>query len=304
MSWWQKLLNPGLKLIEKRHMANAKGPETLRKAFEFKAKFFFHAPRGTTMDWFDLGGTKALRIDGDALNPERVILYIHGGGHVFGSPKTHSAMLAQLAKRVGCEAILPVYPLSPEGVYPKSLNTIRAVYDGLLDQGMSASQIVIGGDSAGGNLALALLAQLLVDKADMPAGVFAFSPLTDMTYSGASFQTNAVADVILPAERAAEMAQMYLDGHDAMDPLASPLFADFAGAPPVWLTVGDTEILLDDTRRLYANMKKQGVDVQMHIEHDLPHVWPIFHHLLPEARATLDGLAGWINRRAGWADES
>ena len=125
-----------------------------------------------------------------------------------------------------------------------------------------------------------------------------------MTYSGASFQTNAAADVILPAERAAEMAQMYLDGHDAMDPLVSPLFADFAGAPPVWLTVGDTEILLDDTRRLYANMKKQGVDVQMHIEHDLPHVWPIFHHLLPEGRATLDGLAGWINRRAGLAVES
>lgn len=304
MSWQQKLLNPTLKLIEKRHMANAKGPESLRKAFELKAKLFFHAPRGTEMEWEALGDTKALRIGGDALDAERVILYIHGGGHVFGSPKTHSAMLAQLAKRVGCEAILPVYPMSPESKFPTSLNTIRAAYDEVLGQGMRPSQIVIGGDSAGGNLALALLAQLLADGAELPAGVFAFSPLTDMTFSGASFQTNAGADVILPAERAAEMAQMYLDGHDPLDPLASPLFADFAGAPPVWLTVGDTEILLDDTRRLYANMKKQGVDVQMHIEHDLPHVWPIFHHLLPEARATLDGLAGWINRRAGWAGES
>ena len=213
-------------------------------------------------------------------------------------------MLSQLTKRVGCEAVLPVYPLSPENVYPTSLNTVRAVYDGLLDQGMPAPNIVIGGDSAGGNLAMALLAQLLADNADLPAGVFAFSPLTDMTYSGASFQTNVAADVILPAGRAAEMAQMYLDGHDAMDPFVSPFVADFTGAPPVWLTVGDTEILLDDTRRLYANMKKQGVDVQMHIERDLPHVWPIFHHILPEARATLDRLSGWINRRAGWADES
>ena len=304
MSWQQKLLNPALKLIEKRHMANAKGPEILRKAFELKAKMFFHAPRGTEMEWFDVGGTSALRIGGDALDPERVILYIHGGGHVFGSPKTHSAMLAQLAKRVGCEAILPVYPLSPENVYPTSLNTVRAVYDGLLDQGMPAAKIVIGGDSAGGNLALALLAQLLADGADLPAGVFAFSPLTDMTYCGASFQVNAKADVILPAERAAEMAQMYLDGHDAMDPFVSPFVADFAGAPSVWLTVGDTEILLDDTRRLFAEMKKQCVDVQMHIERNLPYDWPIFHHILPEARATLDGLAGWINRRAGWADES
>lgn len=304
MSWQKSILNPFLRAVEKRQMANVKGPSTLRKSFELKSKLFFHAPRGTTMDWIDLGGSQALRIGGDTLDPERVILYFHGGGHVFGSPKTHSAMLAQLAKRVGCEAILPVYPLSPENVFPASLDVLRAVYDGLLAQGMRGGQIVVGGDSAGGNLAMSLLAQLLRDGADLPAGVFAFSPLTDMTYSGASFQFNADADVILPAERATEMAQMYLDGHVALDPFVSPIFADFAGAPPVWLTVGDTEILLDDTRRLAANMQKQGVDAQMHIERDLPHVWPIFHNILPEARTTLDGLARWINRRAGWADES
>ena len=78
MSWQQKLLNSALKLIEKRHMANTKGPESLRKAFELKAKIFFHAPRGTEMEWFDVGGTSALRIGGDAFDPERVILYIHG----------------------------------------------------------------------------------------------------------------------------------------------------------------------------------------------------------------------------------
>jgi monoterpene epsilon-lactone hydrolase len=212
-------------------------------------------------------------------------------------------MVAQLAKRVGCEAILPVYPLSPENVFPASLNTLRAAYDDLLAQGYRSSQVIIGGDSAGGNLVLALLAQLLQEAADVPAGVFAFSPLTDLTFSGASFQVNADADVILPADRAAEMMDYYLDGADPALPLASPLFADFTGAPSVWLTVGDTEILLDDTRRLVANMSKQGVDVQMHIERDLPHVWPIFHNVLPEARMTLDGLAEWINRRVGWADE-
>jgi acetyl esterase/lipase len=304
VSWQQALLNPALKLIERRHMARAKGPKALRRAFELKAKLFFHAPRGTSLDWTDLGGTSALRISGDALNAEAVILYIHGGGHVFGSPKTHSAMVAQLAKRAGCEAILPVYPLSPESVFPRSLEVLRQAYDGLLDQGLKPAQILIAGDSAGGNLALALLAQLISDKADMPAGLFAFSPLTDMSYSGASFQVNAPRDVILPAERAAEMTQMYLDGQDPTDPLISPLFADFTGAPPVWLTVGDTEILLDDTRRLFTRMKAQGVDVEMHIERDLPHVWPIFHHILPEARMTMDKLAGWIKRRAGWAGES
>jgi monoterpene epsilon-lactone hydrolase len=181
---------------------------------------------------------------------------------------------------------------------------LRAAYDDLLVQGYRSAQIVFGGDSAGGNLVLALLAQLLQDGAELPAGVFAFSPLTDLTFSGASFQVNADADVILPAGRAAEMMDYYLDGADPTLPLVSPLFADFSGAPSVWLTVGNTEILLDDTRRLVANMSNQGVDAQMHIEHDLPHVWLIFHNVLPEARTTLDGLAGWINRRVGWADES
>lgn len=302
MSWQKSLLNPALRLIEKRHMARAKSPEVLRRSFEMKAKLFFHPPHKIDMDWFDLADTTALRVSGDALSPERVILYFHGGGHVFGSPSTHSAMLAQLAVRIGCDAVLPTYPLSPEHQFPESLKTIRAVYEGLLNRGFSGADIVIGGDSAGGNLVLALTAQLLADGAELPAAVFAFSPLTDMTYSGASFSTNANADVILPVERAVEMADMYLAGHDPLDPLVSPLFANFKDAPPIWLTVGDTEILLDDTRRLFAALQKQGVDVQMNIERDLPHVWPIFHNILPEARTTLDSLARWINRRAGWAN--
>lgn len=304
MSWQSALLNPVLQLVEKRQFARAKDPIALRRSFERKAKILFHPPRGVEFDWIDLGGSKTLRIEGDGLSPERVIMYVHGGAHVFGSPNTHSALMAQLAVRAGCEVVLPTYPLAPEQVFPSSIDALRASYDALLERGWNGAQIMLGGDSAGGNLVLGLLAQLLKDKADMPAGVFCFSPLTDMTCSGASFAVNARVEAVLPAQRAAEMADIYLDGHDPKDPLASPLWADFSGAPPIWLTVGDTEILLDDTRRIYSAMKKQGVDVQMHIERDLPHVWPLFHSILPEARSTLDGLAVWINRRVGWANES
>lgn len=304
MSWQSVLLNPTLRLVEKRQFERAQDPRALRRSFERKAKILFHPPRGVEFDWVELGNSKTLRIGGDALSPERVIMYVHGGAHVFGSPQTHSAMLAQLAVRVGCEAVLPVYPLAPESLFPSSIDALRGSYDALLEQGWRGAQIVLGGDSAGGNLALGLLAQLLGDKAELPAGVFCFSALTDMTYSGASFTVNASVEAVLPAQRAAQMAEWYLDGHDPKDPFASPLWADFTGAPPVWLTVGDTEILLDDTRRIFTSMKKQGVDVQMHIERDLPHVWPLFHNILPEARATLDGLAGWINRRAGWEGEN
>ena len=139
MSWQKSLLNPLLRLIEKRQMANAKGPSSLRRAFELKAKILFHALRGTELEWFDLGDTSALRIGAEGLDAEKVILYCHGGGHVFGSPKTHSAMVA---KRVGCEAILQVYPLSPENVFPASLNTLRTAYDDLLAQGFAAHRLL------------------------------------------------------------------------------------------------------------------------------------------------------------------
>jgi acetyl esterase/lipase len=301
MSWQKTLLNPCLRWIERSHMARAKDPDKLRRSLELKARMFFHGPRGMDTKWDNVGGVEALRVSGTWVENDNILLYFHGGGYVFGSPKIYDAMLGHLSKRVGAEAILPKYPLSPETKFPAALNTARAAYDGVRAQGYRPEQIIIGGDSAGGNLALALLAQLLRDGAATPAGAFAFSPVTDMTYSGASISVNASRDVILPAERVVEMAQMFLDGHDPLDPLVSPIHADFTGAPPAWITVGDTEILLDDTRRIVNVMQKQGVDAQMHIERDLPHVWPLFHNILPESRATLDKLADWISDRPGWS---
>ncbi len=304
MSWQARVLNPYLRLTEKTHLDRAKEPSDLRRSFERKARLLFHGPRGTNMTWCPCGSDEALHVTPTGADPEKVILYLHGGGYVFGSPDTHSAMLASLAKRAGGKAILPRYPLAPEHSAPAALDQAWACYQDCLSQGISPNRIVMGGDSAGGGLVLALLARLLSEGVETPAGVFAFSPLTDMTFSGASFQSNARADVVLPARRAAEMAGMYLAGRDPAAPDVSPLFADFTGAPDLWLTVGDTEILLDDTRRLAARLTAQNVPVQLHVERDLPHVWPIFHNTLPEARATLDTLAAWITRRWDAPSES
>lgn len=294
MSWQKTILNPWLRWTERTQLARAQEPEKLRRSFEIKARLFFHGPRGMETNWEDIGNTRALRVGGPWVKQDEVVLYFHGGGYVFGSPKVYDAMLGQLSKRLGADAVLVEYPLSPENPYPAALKTARAAYDGLLAQGYRPDQIVMGGDSAGGNLVLVLLAQLLRDKTPLPAGVFALSPLTDLTYSGASFCVNASRDVVLPAERAKDMSEMYLDGHDPADPMVSPVNADFTGAPPVWVNVGDTEILLDDARRVVKAMQGQGVDVQMTIARDLPHVWTLFHNVLPEARDTLDELAAWI----------
>mmetsp|Transcript_23334 Transcript_23334/g.40599 ORF Transcript_23334/g.40599 Transcript_23334/m.40599 type:complete len:218 (-) Transcript_23334:3490-4143(-) len=203
-------------------------------------------------------------------------------------------MLAALAKRTGMAAILPRYPLAPEHPFPAALDHGIAAYQALIAGGVAPSDVILGGDSAGGNLALAILGDLLKSGTALPAAVFALSPLTDLTFSGASITLNADADVVLPAARIQDTADAYLAGRAANDPRASPLFGDFTGAPPVWLTVGDTEILRDDSLRLTQRLHDQDVPVDLELLHNLPHVWPMFHNILPEARTTLDQLTTWI----------
>lgn len=239
------------------------------------------------------------------MQPRRVLFYIHGGGFVFGSPDTHAAMVAQLCQRTGARAVLPKYRLAPEAPFPAAQQDVRAAWDGLIAEGVRPADIVLGGDSAGGALAFSLIATLCAEarcseSSALPGAVFSFSPLTDMTHSGQSFIDNADSDVLLPAERATALGEMFLQGHTGDDPCVSPLFAQFAGGPPVWITVGNTEILLDDSRRLAMRLREQGVAVDLSERHDLPHVWPLFHNILPEARETLDALGLWIRQRQGW----
>ena len=308
MSLRARLLNGWLRRVERPAMARAAGPESLRKRFDLQARLFFHAPRGTQTRWRVLEhgsrNIKALEVLPRELSNDAVILYLHGGGFVFGSPRGYAAMLAQLARRLGVRAVLPRYRLAPEAPFPAAFDDARIAWEGLLRSGVPAKRIVIGGDSAGGALALSLLGQLIKDGADLPAGVFCFSPLTDVNFEGESFRSNALAEVVLPAERASSMAQMYLNGQNANDPQVSPLFANFEGSPPVWITVGDTEILRDDARRMVEVLDNAGVSTTFAEKRDLPHVWPLFHNILPEARRTLDDLAEWIRQELAKQGES
>lgn len=303
MSLMRRLLNGWLTAVEKRRMRQGQ-PEDLRRALERQSRLFFRPPRGTQRRWVMYGGVECLKVTGCRAPTERVLFYIHGGGFFFGSPNTHGAMAATLAQRLGAMAILPRYRLAPEAPFPAAPDDVRAVWDGLIGSGVNPSDIVLGGDSAGGALAFGLVSALCAEGADLPGAVFGFSPLTDLTHSGDSFDTNAEADVILPAERAGELGALFLRGASERESRVSPLFGTFHGAPPAWVTVGDTEILLDDARRLVARLTEHGVQAELHIEHDLPHVWPIFHDILPEGRTTLDKLAGWIRQQQGWAFES
>lgn len=293
MSLRRHILNLGLRLVEKRFLARADDPVALRAGFERKARFWFRPPRGSHFSKEVLDGVPvcwALGRDVPAGKTGAVILYLHGGGYVFGSSRSHRAMLARLSGLSGLAACLPDYRLAPEHAFPAALEDALAVYIEL----SAEREVIIGGDSAGGGLALALLAEILRHGLRRPRGVFCFSPLTDMTFSGDSMASNADAEVMLPVARAGELARMYLRESDPRDPRVSPLFAGFRGAPPVWIAAGDTEILLDDTRRMAARLRADGVRVTEVIARDLPHVWPIFGPLLPEACRTLEEVAGWI----------
>tara|TARA_R110002049_G_scaffold44333_3_gene129903 strand:- start:150883 stop:151779 length:897 start_codon:yes stop_codon:yes gene_type:complete len=293
MSLRRQILNRLLRWTERPVIARAT-PAGLRRSLAVKARLFFHGPRGVHEEWRRAGKTEALWLTPAAQTRRLVIFYIHGGGFVFGSPDTHKAMIARLATSLGARAVLPRYALSPEVAFPGAADDVRSAWDALITSGVAPGDVVVGGDSAGGALAFDLLAQICREGRGVPAGLFALSPLVDLTFSGASFRENLHRDVVLPGERAAELAELYLRGHPASDPRASPLFADFPGAPPVWLTVGDTEILRDDSRRMAAHLNTTGIDVTLEEEHDLPHVWPIFHNVLPEARHSIDALAAWI----------
>ncbi|MEI4233192.1 alpha/beta hydrolase [Roseovarius sp. D22-M7] len=303
MSLRRSVLNLALRLMEKPHLARARDPERLRDGFERKAKFWFRPPRGSR---FEADGCSEMEVTwalgpGVACDSGPAILYFHGGGYVFGSPATHRAMLAHLSGLAGLPACLPAYGLAPEHPFPRAVEDGLAALAALRDH---PGGVILGGDSAGGGLALAVLAETLRQGGRRPRGLFAFSPLTDLTFSGDSLRRNARADVMLPAHRAGEMAQLYLRGTDSRDPRASPLFAAFAGAGPVWLTASDSEILLDDTRRMTTRLRADGVEVTEVLRHELPHVWPMFHGLVPEADDTLRDLAAWLRSLSSRPDEN
>ncbi|MEM6940140.1 MAG: alpha/beta hydrolase [Pseudomonadota bacterium] len=300
MSSIAQLLNAWLRRVEKPALARAKDPKDMRRRFERNARFFFHGPLGTKKIWHKWPVEGRLLEVLELVPPDEtdaaVLFYIHGGGFVFGSPNTHAALLAQIARRTKLRALLPRYSLAPEAPFPAALDDVRAAWDKLSADPSRPKRIVLGGDSAGGALALSLLGTLLADGAALPQAVFCFSPLTDMSFSGESFRTNAGVEAVLPSERADEMVQMYVGACAIDDPRVSPLFADFSGAPPIWISVGNTEILADDARRMVARIRAQGVAVHFEEAADLPHVWPIFHNILPEARESLDFLADWLKQ--------
>ena len=230
--------------------------------------------------------------------PGRVVLYLHGGGYVIGSPRSHRHLAAAIAGAAGARALLLDYRLAPEHPFPAAVEDATASYRWLLDQAIAPERIVIAGDSAGGGLTVATLLALREARVPLPAGGVCISPWVDLTCSGASYATKAAADPIVRRAGVEEMARAYLGATPPRTPLASPLFADLRGLPPLLIHVGSDEVLLDDAVQLAERAKAGGVDATLEIYDRMIHVWHWFLPMLDEAQTAVEAIGRFVRSRA------
>lgn len=299
MSLRLRLLIAAGRLLARRRIARAADPLVLRRIFRPAGQSGWRTPPATLVLPRTLAaGVPALLVaNRPGCRPVRrrkVILYLHGGAFVAGAAKSFVPMLARLSRLTRSEIVAPDYRLAPEDPFPAAVEDARHAWDALIASGYRPHDVLLGGDSAGGNLALALLAELLACGVS-PAGLFAFSPVTDLGFTGETIKTNASRDAVLPAQRRADLVRLYLAGHSPDDPRASPLRANFPDPPPVFLQYAATEILADDSRRMAARLRAAGGQVTLDEWPDAPHVWVFFDGMAPEARRGLERAAAFIN---------
>jgi acetyl esterase/lipase len=247
---------------------------------------------GVSCEWVAIPGA----------DPSRAVLYFHGGGYTTGSLNTHRRFVALLSDRTGARVLNVDYRLGPEHPFPAAVDDALDAYRWLIspDGGcVDADHVVFAGDSAGGGLAAATLVALRDQPDPNPAGAALISPWTDLALSGASMDSRAELDPMCSRESLSRHAERYLGATSASDPLASPLYADLHGLPPLLIHVGDHETLLDDSVRFAERATAAGVDVTIDAVPEMIHVWHIFTGLVPESEPALDDLATWVKKRLG-----
>ena len=276
-------LNLFLRLAVKPRLARTAGPGVAEREFRRLGAQVLRQPpylrrieRPGGLHWISAGPCL----------PGKLILYFHGGGYISGSPATHQGLIARLSKLARIEICAPDYPLAQYAPVPAAFEAALVAWRRCLALGYPPERILLAGDSAGGGLALALLARLCAEGTP-PAGVVAFSPWTDLAMTGPSLRDNAATDPFLPVARIEELCEIVLAGTDPKDPRISPLYGSFPGCPPVLICHSATEILADDARSMAARLREQGGAVTLHEAPDAPHAWPVFDGWIPEARATL-----------------
>ena len=242
-----------------------------------------------------LGGVPVERVQADGSPAAGVFLHLHGGGYVMGDPAGSRSLTTTLARASGWEVISVGYRLAPAHAFPAAVEDVVDAYTALLAAGVSARSIIVGGESAGGGLAVAALLAARDRGLDMPAGVISLSPWANLTSEGESYFTRHGRDPLLTVTVLKDMAAEYMAGADARHPLASPALADLTGLPPLLIQVGSEEVLLSDAIALADRARSAGVEVELQVWQDMIHVWQMFPGLLEEADRAIAAIAARLN---------
>jgi len=243
------------------------------------------------------GGVPAEWITAPGADPGRNVLYLHGGGYMIGSIKTHRCLAGWISRAAQARVLIIDYRLAPENPCPAAVDDALAAYRFMLDSGVNPSRTVVAGDSAGGGLAVATLLAIRDAKLPLPAAAACLSPWVDMEGTGESMTTKAAADPMVGSGNLGEMAAAYLGGQDPKTPLASPLYADLKGLPPMLIQVGTSEVLLDDSVRLAEHARQAGVEVVYEPWENMIHVWQIFVPMLDEAKQAVARIGEYVRSK-------
>jgi epsilon-lactone hydrolase len=256
-------------------------------------------PTGVRWTEVDAGGVPAIWADPTGGAEDRVIQYVHGGGYVIGSADYYRKLTGHLANAIGCRVLNVDYRLAPEHPHPAPVEDSTTAYRWLLDQGIEPGHIAISGDSAGGGLTMATLLSIRDNDLPMPAAAMPLSPWVDMEGTGGSMTSRQERDVLVSADVIKGMAEAFLQGQDARDPLAAPLHADLRGLCPLYIQVGDDETLLDDSVRLAERAQAAGVDCRLDVFPEMQHVFQMAAGTMPESDEAIGRLAAWVRPHLG-----
>lgn len=271
----------------------AKGSLQEQRSRQEKASRFLPLPRGVSIQATEIEGISAESIE--AKGPkEGVILYLHGGAYALGSAHIHREFLGRLAAACGLKVLAINYRLAPEHPFPAALEDAVTAYRWLRKQGLDPAKIVLAGDSAGGGLALAALIALRGSGDALPACAVCLSPWVNLVSTPASANNNR--DPILNPQLLGEYARLYAQDADPANPLISPIYADLAGLPPLLISAGSCEILLDDALLLAKRARQANVEVVMEVWEGMFHVFQIVP-FIPETNLSVQQIAEFVARK-------
>lgn len=258
------------------------------------------APEGTMVTPVDAGGVRAEWVVADHAAPDRRLLYLHGGGYVICSPATHRDLAGRLSQAAQVSVLVLDYRLAPEHPYPAAVDDALAALRWLGANGPNgpapARATFAAGDSAGGGLTLATLIGARDRGGRMPDAAVTLSAWADLACTGNTMHTRAAVDPMVTAAVLQRMIREYLQGGNPTQPLASPLYADLRGLPPLLMQVGDAEVLLDDTLRVAEKAKAAGVDVTVEVYPEMIHIFQLFAPVLPEGQQAIDRIGAFLKQ--------